>query len=544
MPWYKLRRPPLRAAILAVGLVAAGASRAATHAVGPGQPYANIGDVPLESLTAGDTVLIHWRAAPYHEKWVIGGQGTAAAPITFRGVAGPDGERPVIDGENATTRLALNYWSEARGVIKIGGSSVPPDITPTYIVLENLDIRGARPPAIFFDDAGAQQSYVQNSAAIYVERGQHVTVRNCIIRECGNGLFVASSPAEAAREILIEGNYIHSNGNVDRIYEHNTYTAAIGITYQYNRFGPLVAGAGGNNLKDRSAGLVVRGNWIEGGNRQLDLVDAEDSPLIRDDPAYGETFVYGNVLIEPAGAGNRQIVHYGGDSGAESWYRKGTLYFHDNTLVSTRTDRTTLLRLSTNDEACVAVNNILFATHAGYNFALLDNTGMLTVSHNWAKPGWVQAFGGDDGTLLDDATWITGSAPGFADLAAQDFLLRYDGAAVDAAGALPPQLPPEHVPERQYWKHQDGVERHVRGAAADLGALERLPFDFDADADADVDDFTVLAEALGGPALPPGGSAPAAATRATFDGDDDGDLDVIDAAAFQAAAGRLRAFLE
>jgi hypothetical protein len=111
------------------GLISVAAAE--TYAVGPGQPYANIGDVPLESLAAGDTVLIYWRATPYREKWVVGGQGTAGQPITFRGVAGPGGALPMIDGENATTRLALDFWSEARGVIKVGGTNVPPNDTPT-----------------------------------------------------------------------------------------------------------------------------------------------------------------------------------------------------------------------------------------------------------------------------------------------------------------------------------------------------------------------------------------------------------------------------
>ena len=46
------------------------------------------------------------------------------------------------------------------------------------------------------------------------------------------------------QDILIESNYIYDNGIVGRYYEHNTYTAAIGITYQYNVMGALRAGAG------------------------------------------------------------------------------------------------------------------------------------------------------------------------------------------------------------------------------------------------------------------------------------------------------------
>jgi hypothetical protein len=70
--------------------------QAAIYEVGPNKPRTDIGQVPWESLQAGDTVLIHGRSNPYKEKWVICRQGTQAAPITVRGVPGPAGELPII----------------------------------------------------------------------------------------------------------------------------------------------------------------------------------------------------------------------------------------------------------------------------------------------------------------------------------------------------------------------------------------------------------------------------------------------------------------
>ena len=298
-------------------------ANATVYEVKPNTALDTIGEVPWATLTAGDTVLIYWRATPYKEKWVICRQGTAAAPITVRGVPNPaTGELPIIDGSGAVTAPGLNFWNDERGVIKIGGANVPADLTPKYITIENLDIRSAHPDYQFTSDTGAVMNYSSSASSIYVEKGENITVRNCIIHDSANGFFVASSDDIVSRNILVEGNYIYGNGIVGSAFQHNNYTAAIGITFQYNRFGPLRAGAGGNALKDRSAGLVVRYNWIESGNRQLDLVDAEDSAQIRKDPSYHKTFVYGNLLIEPDGAGNSQITHYGGDSGAEDTYRK------------------------------------------------------------------------------------------------------------------------------------------------------------------------------------------------------------------------------
>jgi len=453
--------------------VAAGSS-AAVFEVGPGKPYASIGAVAWESLQPGDTVLIHWRAAPYKEKWVIGRQGTAANPITVRGVPGPSGQLPVIDGSGATTRGALNYWNEVRGLIKIGGSNTPPNTTPSYIVIENLELRSARPPYTFTAANGSTQSYVNNAASIYVEKGENITIRNCTIADSGNGIFIGSPASQPSRDFLIEGNHIHSNGNINRAFEHNNYSAAIGIVFQYNRFGPLRAGADGNNLKDRSAGLVVRYNWIEGGNRQLDLVDAEDSNLIVSDPSYRTTLVYGNVLIEPAGDGNRQMIHYGGDSGTTSDYRKGTLHAYNNTFVSTRTDRTTLMRLSTNEETADFRNNIVYPTLAGNTVSLVDQSGELYLTHNWFKPGWVDTFGTLSGTIHDDGTAVVGTSPGFENAAAQDFRLSAGSDPINASAALAPAVSASHPPVRHYVKHQSS-EARLNDAVYDIGAYEYSP---------------------------------------------------------------------
>jgi hypothetical protein len=417
-------------------------------------------------------VLIYYRATPYKEKWVICRQGTPSAPITVRGIAGPSGELPIIDGNGATTRSALNYWNQERSIIKIGGANNPPDTVPQNITLENLEIRSARPPYSFTSANGTTQNYTTNASSIYVEKGENIVVRNCRIHDSGNGFFVASSDALASRNILFEGNHIYDNGIESSIFEHNNYTAAAGITFQYNHFGPLRAGCQGNNLKDRSAGLVVRYNWIEGGNRQLDLVDGEDSSLIRNDPRYRETFVYGNVLIEPDAAGNRQIAHYGGDSGATANYRKGTLYFFNNTIVSTRTDRTTVLRLSTNEETCDFRNNIAYVTAAGSSLSLVDSAGVLNLSHNSFKPGYVATFGTLTGTINDDGTSVLGSSPGFVDQAGQYYDLAAGSNCINAGTFLHPNVLPSNDVIHHYVKHQLSEERTNDGAL-DIGAYER-----------------------------------------------------------------------
>jgi hypothetical protein len=352
--------------------------------VAPDSTLTTISQVPWATLSAGDRVYIHWKSTPYKEKWVINRKGTAGNRIEVIGVNGPGGQQPIIDGNGATIAAGLNFWNDERGVIKIGGSSIPADDLPSYITIENLEIKSGCPPFTFTDDNNQVKTYADNAASIYVEKAKDLIIRNCTIHDSGNGLFVGANNG-LTEIILIEGNHIYDNGISGSIYQHNTYTAAIGIIYQFNHFGSLRTGAGGNNLKDRSAGLVVRDNWIEGGNRQLDLVDAEDSQVLVNHPSYPTTHVYGNILIEPDGAGNSQIVHYGGDSGTTDDYRKGKLYFYHNTVISTRTGNTTLIRLSTGAEAADVFNNVIFTTAAGTSFAMIAGDGIFNMHHNWLK---------------------------------------------------------------------------------------------------------------------------------------------------------------
>ncbi|TAH36434.1 MAG: polysaccharide-degrading enzyme [Planctomycetota bacterium] len=448
-----------------LGLFLLAGAQGSTYDVGPGQPYASIGAVPWESLQPGDTVAIHWRPAPYAEKWVIGRRGAAGAWIRVRGVPGPEGQLPVIDGRDATTRPQLNYWNEDRGVIKVGGANSPPDTTPAYIRIEGLEIRSARPPYTFTGRNGLTR-YLSNAAAIYVEKVEFLEVRDCVLHDCGNGFFTAAN----SEDVLVEGCEIHANGIEGSIYEHNNYTEAQRITFQFNCFGPLRANCPGNNLKDRSAGTVIRYNWIESGNRQLDLVDSDYSFVINL-PEYRATFVYGNVLVEPDGAGNSQICHYGGDSGITSQYRKGTLHFYHNTVVSTRSGNTTLFRLSTNQESADCRNNVVYALAGGSRLALLDSSGILDLWNNWLSQGWHTSFSSFDGTLVDHGGGVYGLVPGFRRFGTQDFSLLPVSPCRDAGTALAAAALPEHAvvfeylaPGRSWPRPQD--------ATADLGAFE------------------------------------------------------------------------
>ncbi len=487
-----IRRVITRAALgLAASLfasVGALVTQAADYHVGPGQTFNSIGALPWTTFAPGDIVYIHWRAEPYREKILISNSGAPDRPIRIRGVPSETGLLPVIDGENASTSSQFKFpypGTASRGLVVVSRSQDQVDgYKPKHIEIDGLELRNAAPIYTFLDEQGAATPYRPNASSVFVERGENISIINCIITGSGNGLFVASSDSEAfqARQILIQGNEIFGNGNANSDREHNLYTEAIGITFQFNRMRPLRAGALGNNLKDRSARTVVRYNWIEGGAQQLDLVDPEGSyTQALADPGYRSTFVYGNVFInEPTSA---SVVHYGGDSSVTDIYRKGTLHFYHNTVIF-RSDQTlrwrvALLRLDTNDESADVRNNILYNLAASpgaplSEMSLMQTYGQANLGVNWVSDGWLPARTGVpfEGTLTGTEFLLTGTDPGLASVATGDFSLKPGSVSVDKATARAAAVPEEFEVTQQYLPHARGAERVRTGTALDLGAFE------------------------------------------------------------------------
>ena len=123
-------------------------------------------------------------------------------------------------GDGATTRLALDYWSETRSVIKVGGASAPAGVTAAWITVEGLDVAEARAGYTFTDEAGNLDEFDINAAPIHIEAGHHITIRGCALHDGGNGLFVSAD----SEEVSILDNEIEGNGNEGSAYEHNSYT--------------------------------------------------------------------------------------------------------------------------------------------------------------------------------------------------------------------------------------------------------------------------------------------------------------------------------
>jgi hypothetical protein len=456
-----------------------------TYDVGPEFANKALASVPWAQLEPGDAVRIHYRPEPYREKLLLTQSGTAQAPITLCGVPDASGNLPVLDGSNATTNSALHFpstYTEPRGVVVI---SLPKEqrwgYKPSYLVIDQLDIRNGNSNESFTDSLGKKLAYMENAAAVFVERGEHITVRGCILHGSGNGLFVASSSDEAmqSRDILVEGNYIFGNGSTGKSKDrhHNIYTEAIGIVFQYNRLGPLREGSGGSALKDRSANTVIRYNWIEGGSRSLDLVEPEDShPQAAKVPHFGDAFVYGNVFVAGRQSASRTF-HYGGDTGEFADYRKGTLYFYNNTVIVTAAESdhyyTTFFQLDTDDQVADIRNNIFYST-GDTRLTWGFEQGIIRLGTNWVNSGILpgrKEFTGKIEHLSERDQTIVGTNPALRNPGEQDFCPDPSSKVLSAAGDLSRAIPERYQPNTQYEPHRRSTARRRFGAGDDLGAL-------------------------------------------------------------------------
>lgn len=452
------------------------------YEVGPGRPYETLAEVPTETLRGGDTIRVHYRPEPYREKVMLGGRGSEDQPIRLCGVPGPGGELPVLDGAGASTRPQSDFPYEghqARGVLVIGHRNGDPyEEMPGPFVVETIAVTGGRPSNTFADVDGETQSYSEAVGGIFVQRARGVTIRGCDVYGNANGLFLGTSGGEEGTyDVLVEGNAVWGNGTPGSDRQHNVYDEANGIVYQFNYFGPPDPESLGTNVKDRSAGLVFRYNFVEGGAHLLDLVDTQEAKAWHVDlPAYHETFVYGNVLRSTGLTGS--MIHYGGDSEEYELYRKGTLYFFHNTVVAEVAGQEdyqvqALFELSTNDERAWSRNNVYFATvdpsdhrpvvllgaRDGVTSGLFDGSGdwSLRGLTPWKMiPDEVQNFVGDV-QGFDPAE--ANVDPSFVDVSSDDLRPTGDSPLVGAGASLPAELDEDWLPVYVYVPHQKVAPR-------------------------------------------------------------------------------------
>jgi hypothetical protein len=521
------RAPPPATSVVAPGSHGAPGGGGTTYHVGPGQRFANIGDVPWYKLGAGDTVYIHHRATPYREKFLISGRGRPTQWIRVLGVPGPAGELPIISGDGATTGTNMHYrWQDVSatgnaviqtlGVVQIAAHADPGSGTapiPGYIEVANLRVQDGFKTYQFTAENGAVAAYSGFAACIYARSPQHLLVRDSVLTNCGQGFYNWTGDGSAdkwwaglAVDIVLRGNTFTNNGNPASYTEHQTYTEADGVIIEGNHFGPQRAGALGSQIKDRSAGTVIRYNHLEQSRAgwDIDLVEPQEGcpslcystgATVRKNPRYLEAFVYGNAFANrnPGGSGN--YVHWNEDhqqGRGRAQEPDGRLYFYNNTIVSTTSDPLkSLFNETWGGYECPTVplpgridvrNNIVYTTASKFRIGEYCKLARMDFGVNWVTPGFHLHVA--ESTGIASLVSPEGNDPGFVSLAGDDYRLAADSSALGLGQALAPAVTSNSLrldltPVQQYVSPASPgglpalVPRPQAGAGSDLGAFER-----------------------------------------------------------------------
>lgn len=467
------------------------AGNSATFNVGPGQKYTELTQVPWLSLQAGDVVNVFHRPTPYRTKIGLRAQGSLAAPVIINGVTDANCNRPEINAQNAVTaddavqaRFFNKQHSENLGAIFIyQASSDPWGYKPRNIVIQNFRITGAHKSNTYTAQDGTTASYSLGAAGIYAVRVEGLTVQNNEITGNGNGIFVNSrGDDDYSGFITIRQNRLYGNGNVGSYTEHNLYIQAVRPLYEGNYIGQLRVGAVGSSMKDRSSATVVRYNHIVAAARAIDLVEIEGGvAAVLNDPLYHHAWVYGNLIVsdhdQPA-ASSTLLIHWGGDNDPR-YFRTGTLYFYNNTVVTRATQIQAyylcVFDLPTTTQKVEAKGNV-FLHHGTGRFNLGYKSGTIVLRDtNWISKGWAKSWAREVVFDQTDSKVIEGNDAGLD----ENFVPRRTSVVLDK-GTLAPSAFPSSVntaglkPGSQFAPPARLVDRPVRGAAPDLGAFEGL----------------------------------------------------------------------
>lgn len=442
--------------------------------VGPGQAYATPGEVPWNAVGAGSEVLIHYRAEPYRQKLLLATRGTEALPVRITGVPGPNGERPVLDGEDAqpppaTAKYEPDTNVEDQSLIAIERSDTQEaGFKPGWIEIRGLELCHAHPAYSYTrqpPNAGTD-AYGTGAAAIFLRGAEHVRISDCVIHHCAGGIatnYGGNSEAGLVRDLVIERCHFHSQGSSapNTYYGLNLLTQTAGLTIQFCRLDPPLTGTAVPNVEDRSASFLARCNWVEGGGSQFNLAEPYSAaPLLTDDPGWSSAQLTGNILRSlVSGAGS--MIQFGGSEVAGP----RTLHLHHNSVHAANGYSRTLVNVRSAEESALVFNNAV--RHSGVTeFHLLGGSGSAQYGRNCFSPGFATPVAAVTGA----GNILTSAASPFTNEGGGDYLPPLGSPLIDNGVALPAGAVANAT---QYVPHALGMHRSQAGAAPDLGALER-----------------------------------------------------------------------
>jgi hypothetical protein len=384
--------------------------------------------VAAVTLQPGDIVEVD--PGTYTDACQLTASGSAAMPITLRGVAGP---RPVFD---ATGLDLSGAGSVPRAIFQFTGGS--------HWRVSHLELKNA-----------ANDPSSANGAAFRVTAGAlDIVIDDVSVHDCQDGFM-----SDGAATLTVTASDVFHNGAGDG-YSHNFYVQGQSIVLIGNHIHDSNAG---QNVKVRSHDALIAYNLIENaGNYEIDLIQ---NPPQTDAPN-ANAILIGNVIIRPTSADNNsQVIVWGSDNAAQTG-RNGSLYAFSNTFILANPSNRLFHAISPAAGSQIhLVNSIVHATVSGTGLATDATTaGILVGSNDWISSNVTSA-----GALT---SVLTGTAPGF--VSATDLHLIAGSpvlgaglagvTAVDGTGASVNGLPD------QEFAASLGTTPRADGSALDLGA--------------------------------------------------------------------------
>jgi hypothetical protein len=235
-------------------------------------------------------------------------------------------------------------------------------------------------------------------------------------------------------------------------------------------------GNGGNNVKSRAERNEIYFNWIEGAYyHDLELIgpDGQTEELRRED-----SDVVGNVVFQGYTTRSHPAIRIGGDGTGQTF---GRYRFLNNTIVLGNATTAPAFRIFDGLESVEMHNNVLYRQGGGPVTVYTDGDAewlsgrSISGRNNWTTSGSTSIPSTWTGTL-------TGSSPGFLDVAARNVKLASSSPLRDAGTSSPASLsgpafpaplaaaafePPLHVQPAS----GAAVQRVAQGAV-DIGAYE------------------------------------------------------------------------
>jgi len=371
---------------------------ATTYAVGSGRPYASL-QALLTSVTLqpGDVVEVDG-GATYPGGVILRQSGTAAQPITVRGLR-VNGQRPVLAGGTNTIEFRQS----------------------NHVVLEGFEITGGSSRCVFIPAA-------------------FITLRDLLVRDCPQmGILSAD---QLSGSITLEYSEIRNSGEGSG--RHALYMQSDEVAFPDSvfrmRYNYVHSGVGGNLLKSRFERNEIHYNWFEGAfYHELELIGPDQytqQPGWTVELKREDSEVLGNVIVHSGTFG--AVMRFGGDGTGES---RGRYRVANNTIVVNGTGSSyTVFRLFSGIESVEAHNNVIWRSSNGtLNIERTVEAEWVSGRRVAGSNNWINAS-----ASVVPPEWtgtLSGSAPGFVNAAAHDYRPAA-GSPLLGAGNSNPTSPP------------------------------------------------------------------------------------------------------